>query len=105
MALLAFASNSVSLTRNDKMADSVSAAAGLAQDRLEHLRSLAPGAPEHSPGAYQDNTTLAADGSADGPFTRTWTVSAINTPRNGLKTITVDVSWRDSRTHSTRVSA
>src|SRR5215470_8719466 len=74
-ALLAFSSNSISLTRSEKTADNVSAAMGLAQERLELMRSYPLGCPQHNPGNYADATTLKADGTANGLFTRTWTVS------------------------------
>src|SRR5881396_2598972 len=93
VALLAFAANSISLTRNEKSADSTSAAHALAQQKLEQLRSMPLGAPGHVTGNYSDGV-LKADGTAGtgAIFTRTWTVSAGNAPTWGLKTVTVRVS-------------
>lgn len=107
VALLAFAANSVSLTRSAKTADSTSAAHALAQEQLERLRSMPLGAAGLAPGTYTDAANpLTADGLADGIFTRTWTVSANNSPTWGLKTVTVTVAWTDpTATHSTRVAA
>lgn len=107
VALLAFASNSISLTRNEKAADSTSAAAALVQEKLEQLRSMPVGAAGHNPGNYADATKLRADGTAaaSGMFTRRWTVSAGNQPSNGLKTVTVEITWTDSRNHVTRAAA
>jgi hypothetical protein len=104
-ALLAFATNSISLTRSTKTADSVGAATGLAQEKLERLRSMPLGAAQLAPGFYADTTTLKADGTASGPYTRWWTVSAGNQPSLGLKTVTVNVFWTDSQLHTTRVAA
>src|SRR2546421_1453425 len=102
VALLAFAANSISLTRNEKPADSTSAAHALAQQKLEQLRSMPLGAVEVATGAYTDPANpLGADGTAGGTFTRTWTVSANNLPTFGLRTVTVRVSWRDTRQHTT----
>ncbi len=52
-----FAVNSVSLTRIDKTADSVTAATALAQQQLEVLRALPLGAAQLSPGVYSDPAT------------------------------------------------
>jgi Tfp pilus assembly protein PilV len=105
VALLAFANNSVSLTRTAKGADSTAAAHALAQQKLEQLRSLPLGSASLNPGTYSDATTLGADGTNGGQYTRSWTVSANNTPSFGLRTVTVRVSWTDYRTHTTTVAA
>jgi Tfp pilus assembly protein PilV len=104
-AILAFASNSISLTRNGKTADFVGAATALAQEKLEQLRSMPLGAAQLAQGSYNDPTSLRADGTVGGPFTRSWTVSGGNQPSFGLKTVSVNVSWTDSRPHTTRVAA
>lgn len=103
--LFGFSANSISLTRLAKAADSTSVAAALGQQKLEQLRSLPLGAALLAPGQYADAATLRADGSVGGPFSRTWTVSAKDTPRLGLKTVTVDVTWTDSRSHTSRIAA
>jgi Tfp pilus assembly protein PilV len=105
LALMAFAANTVALTRNERSADFTSAAHGLAQQKLEQLRSMQLGSPQVNPGLYNEGVTLKADGTNNGPFTRTWQVSANNTPTFGLRTVTVTVSWRDPRAHTTRLSA
>ena len=48
---------------------------------------------------------LQADGTAGGTFTRTWKVSANDQPTFGLRTVTVTVSWRDTRLHFTTLAA
>jgi Tfp pilus assembly protein PilV len=108
--LLGFAANSISLIQAEKNADSTSVATALALHEVELLRSMPLGAAAHAPGNYVDaNNPLRADGTAGGIFNRTWTVSANDTPRFGVKTVTVTVSWRDSlrapAPHSTRVTA
>src|SRR5436853_4614260 len=50
VALMAFAANTIWLTRDEKSADSTSAAHALAQQKLEQLRSTPLGAPEVAPG-------------------------------------------------------
>ena len=106
VALLAFAANSISLTRTEKSADSTSAAHALAQQTLEQLRSLPLGAAQLAAGNYSDNgNPLKADGTNGGIFSRTWNVSAANTPGFGLRTVTVTVTWRDPRQHTTRLAA
>ena len=106
VALLAFAANSISLTRNEKTADSTSAAHALAQQKLEQLRSMPLGATELNPGIYYDpGNKLKADGTSGGSFDRSWSVSQKDVPRFGLKTVTVTVAWTDSRSHSTQVAS
>ena len=104
IALMAFAANTVGLTRNERSANNTGAAHALAQQRLEQLRSMPLGSAQVNPGLYNDGT-LKADGTATGPFTRTYQVSANNNPTFGLRTVTVTVSWRDPRQHTTRLSA
>src|SRR5436190_21370893 len=104
VALLGLASSAISLTRNEKTADSTSAAHGLVTQKLEQLRSLPLDAVV--PGNYTDGANpLRADGTTGGMFTRTWTVSVNNTPTDGLKTVTVTVTWQDPRSHTTTAAA
>src|SRR5438128_9915649 len=106
VALMAFAANTIWLTHDEKSADSTSAAHALAQQKLEQLRSMPLGATEVATGSYADPANpLGADGTAGGAFTRTWTVSPNNSPTFGLRTVTVKVSWRDSRLHLTTLAA
>ena len=85
VGLLGLATHSVNLTRTAKHADSVSAASGLAVQKLEQLRSMPLG--------------------ASGPYRRSWSVSAKNQPGFGLKTVTVTIGWKDSQSHTTKVAA
>src|ERR1051325_10142796 len=104
VALLGLASSGISLTRNEKSADSTSAAHGLVTQKLEQLRSLPLDAVVS--GNYTDAANpLSPDGTTGGMFTRTWTVSVNNTPTNGLRTVTVTVTWRDPRSHTTTAAA
>ena len=107
VALMAFAANTIWLTHDEKSADSTSAAHALAQQKLEQLRSMPLGAAEVAPGLLLADPAnpLRADGTAGGAFTRTWSVSANNTPTLGLRTVTVKVSWRDTRLHLTTLAA
>jgi len=106
IAVGGFAVNSVSLTRIDKTADSVTAATALAQEQLEALRALPLGAAQLLPGVYADpSNPLAANGNAGGPFTRTWTVSGNDIPRAGLRIVMVRVAWMDTQPYTIRVAA
>ena len=106
LALMAFAANTIWLTHDEKSADSTNAAHALAQQKLEQLRSMQLGAAALAPGIYLDPVNpLRADGTAGGSFTRRWTVSGNDQPTFGLRTVTVTVSWRDTRSHTTTLAA
>jgi len=103
---MAFAANTITLTHNEKSADSTGAAHALAQQKLEQLRSTPLGAAAVAPGSYTDAANpLRADGTGGGVFTRNWTVSANDQPVFGLRTVTVTVSWQDTRSHTTTLAA
>ncbi len=106
IALMGIAANTVNVTRTSKTADNVAAANALAVQKLEQLRSMPLGAAQLASGQYYDAANpLKADGSGGGTFSRSWTVSQKDFPRFGLKTVTVTVSWKDSKSHNTRVAA
>ena len=106
VALLGLAANTVNTTRTTKTADGVAAANALAIQKLEQLRSMPLGASQLASGQYYDSANpLKADGNAGGVYSRSWTVSQHDFPRYGLKTVTVTISWHDSRSHTTQVAA
>ena len=106
VAILGLVSSTVFLARVNKTSGGVAAATALAQQKLEQLRSMPLDAAALAPGQYADPAgAMNADGSAGGPFNRSWVVSARNTPRAGLKTVTVSVAWTDSRPHTTALAA
>jgi Tfp pilus assembly protein PilV len=106
VGLLAFAGNSVTLTRGLKAADSTAAGTALAVQKLEQLRSMPLGSSSLNTGLYYDSSNpLRADGTSGGPYSRYWVVSAKDTPRLGLKTVTVTVGWTDAKAHETKVAA
>jgi len=106
IGVLGFSTQTVSLTRAMKSADSTSAATALAQQELEQLRSMPLGAPALATGSYVDAANpLQANGATGGPYTRAWVVSPKDTPAFGLKTVTVTVAWTDSRAHTVAVAA
>src|SRR3989442_9655847 len=73
VALMAFAANTIWLTRDEKSADSTGAAHALAQQKLEQLRSTPLRAAAVAPGNYIDPTNpLQADGTPGGTFTPGW---------------------------------
>jgi hypothetical protein len=92
--LLMLTSAAIQLTHDEKHVDWVNAAHGLVQQKLEDLETLGIGSL--NTGTFNDPSTLKADGTNSGPFTRSWTVSANDVPDQGLRTVTVSVSWRDS---------
>lgn len=101
--LLMLTSAAIQLTHDEKHVDWTNAAHSLVQQKLEDLQTLGLGAL--NPGTFNDANTLKANGTANGPFTRSWTVSANDTPAWGLRTVTVTVSWRDSLKGLHRTSA
>src|SRR6266849_3123671 len=106
VALMTFAANTITLTHNEKSADSTSAAHALAQQKLEQLRSTPLGAAAVLPGNYTDaSNPLKADGTGGGRFARSWSVSGNDSPTFGLRTVTVSVAWTDTRAHTTTLAA
>jgi Tfp pilus assembly protein PilV len=106
VVLLGFAANTIYVARAGKVSNNVATATTLAQQQLEHLRSLPLGAPALASGTYtDDDNPLAADGAPGGIFQRTWTVSADDVPEAGLKTVTVMVAWTDYGPHQTRIAS
>ena len=104
-AMMALNMTSISLARGTKTADSFSAATALATEQLEIIRAMPLGSPGHNPGSYSSaGNPLTADGQAGGKFTRTWTVSAKDTPSIGLKTVIVTVAWSDSTPHTMKLA-
>ena len=107
VSLGALAVNSVTGTHRVKMADATAAAHALATQKLEQLRSMPLGSSQLLAGQYYDPANnLQADGTSGGKFNRSWQVSIKDTPRFGLRTVTVTVAWTDnSVSHSTKMAA
>jgi Tfp pilus assembly protein PilV len=106
VAMLGLVGSTVFVSRVNTSSSGIAAATALAQQKLEQLRSMPLDAAGLGPGQYTDPAgAMKADGSAGGPFSRSWVVSAGNTPRPGLKTVTVSVAWVDSRSHTTTLAA
>jgi len=96
----------INVSQNSKSADATAAATSLATEKLEQLRSMPLDAAAFVPGIYYDGANpMNADGTSGGIYRRRWNVSLKDTPRFGLKTVTVTVSWKDSRSHDTAVAA
>jgi hypothetical protein len=105
-ALLGLAMGAINVSRTAKTADSTAAATALATEKLEQLRSMPLDAAAFVPGIYYDPANpLTADGVMGGIYRRRWQVSAKDTPSFGVKTVTVTVSWRDTKDHATSVAA
>jgi hypothetical protein len=94
VGLLGLQASSVLMTRLAKQADSTSAATGLGSKQWEILRSMPLDANGHIPGSYNGGNYYP-NGNSGGPINVSWTVSANDTPRSGLKTVTVTSSWTD----------
>src|SRR5262245_28999226 len=92
VGLLGLQARTILMTRLAKQADSTSAATGLGSKQLEILRSMPLDPPGHIPGSY-DGGYYYPNGSTGGPINVSWTVSANDTPRAGLKTVTVTSAW------------
>ncbi len=107
IGLGALAVNSVAGTRRAKNTDMTAAAHGLAQQKLEQMRSMPLGSSQHTAGQYYDPANnLKADGTGGGQYNRSWQVSTKDTPRFGVRTVTVTVSWTEtSTTHTTKMAA
>ena len=106
VGVLGLVTSTVFLARANTSSGRVASATALAQQKLEQLRSLPFDAAALASGQYADPTgAMNADGSAGGPFTRSWVVSAGNTPRAGLKTVTVTVAWTNPRPQTTTLAA
>lgn len=105
-ALLGLGMGAINVSQNSKTADATAAATSLAMEKLEQLRSMPLDASAFAPGIYYDDgNPMYADGTSGGIYRRRWNVSSKDTPRFGLKTVTVTVSWRDARQHETSVAA
>jgi Tfp pilus assembly protein PilV len=105
-ALLGLGMGAINVSQTSKSADATAAATSLAVERLEQLRSLPLDAADFAPGIYFDPANpMHADGTLGGMYRRSWVVSAKDTPRFGVKTVTVTVEWIDSREHETSVAA
>ena len=105
-ALLGLGMGAINVSRNSKSADATSAATSLAVEKLEQLRSLPLDATAFAPGIYYDSANpMHADGTIGGMYRRRWLVSAKDSPRFGVKTVTVTVAWEDSSDHETSVAA
>jgi type II secretory pathway pseudopilin PulG len=66
-----------------------SVAATLAEDKIEQIRTLSPGAVTSG-----SDGPLKPDGTSGGIFNRAWTVTG-NTPMLGVSRVVVTVSWRE----------
>jgi type II secretory pathway pseudopilin PulG len=104
-AMMALNMTSISLARGTKTADSYSAATALATEQLEIIRAMPLGSAGHTTGSYASpDNPLTADGLAGGRYTRTWVVSAKDTPSIGLKSVWVRVAWTDSDPHTMQLA-
>src|SRR2546425_12857199 len=97
VGVLGLVTSTVFLTRANRSSGSVAAATALAQQKLEQLRSMPLDPAALGSGQYTDPLgAMNADGTAGGLFNRSWVVSAGNTPRAGLKIVTVTLALAGS---------
>jgi len=92
IGVLGLSASSIQLGRTAKWADMSAAATALGTQQLELLRSLPLGSAQHATGSYTAGS-MQANGTANGPYTVSWVVSANDTPTWGLKTVTVTTAW------------
>lgn len=92
IGVLGLSASSIQLGRTAKWADMSAAATALGTQQLELLRSLPLGSAQHATGSYTAGS-MQANGTANGPYTVSWVVSANDTPSWGLKTVTVTTAW------------
>jgi len=105
IGLLGLSASSLIVTRTAKGADSSSAATSLATKQLELVRSMPLDAnPSHRPGTYTIGNYYP-NGNQGGPMGISYTVSAMDTPRIGLKTVTVQATWIDAKGNHTLTQA
>ncbi len=101
IGLLGILAESSAAVRGNRFADQATAGTGLAQAKIEELKSmrfddLASGA---------DGSLLDANGAAGGLFTRSWTVTSQTINGVSAKQMTVTVSWPETtRTPSVSLS-
>jgi Tfp pilus assembly protein PilV len=97
IGLLGLSASSLIVTRAAKGADSSSAATSLTVKTLEAVRSMPLDAnPGHRPGTYTIGNYYP-NGNQGGPIGVTYTVSGLDTPRMGLKTVNVTAAWTDAK--------
>ena len=97
IGLLGLSASSLVVTRTAKNADSSSAATSLVTKELELVRSMPLDAnPGHRPGTYTIGS-FYPNGNQGGPMSINYVVSAMDTPRLGLKTVTVEATWVDAK--------
>lgn len=97
LGLLGLSASSLMITRSAKNADSTSAATSLVTKQLEAVRSMPLDAnPGHRPGNYSVGSYYP-NGNQGGPMTVTYTVSGLDVPRLGLKTVMVEATWTDAK--------
>jgi Tfp pilus assembly protein PilV len=90
--VLGLSASAIELSRTAKWADMAAAATALSTERLELVRSMPLGSAGHVSGSYSAGS-MKANGTANGPYTVSWVVSANDTPTWGTKTVTVTTSW------------
>jgi len=92
VGVLGLSASAIELSRTAKWADMASAATALSTKQLELIRSMPLGSAGHTTGTYTAGS-MQANGTANGPYTVSWVVSANDTPTWGLKRVRVTTSW------------
>lgn len=87
----------VGTVRGNAQAKDVTAAANLAEDKIEEIRNT----PFASLASGSDATPLTGSGAAGGIYTRSWSIS--NGPVTKTKTVMVTVRWSDGATREVRL--
>jgi prepilin-type N-terminal cleavage/methylation domain-containing protein len=102
IGVLGFSLNTISVTRANLNSASQTAAANLAEDKLEQLSAQrVHNNVDRCPDS--GDRAISASGAAGGIFDRCWTIKDSDVAA-GLKEISVIVRWRDSETRSVSLS-
>ena len=98
ICLLGFSTGTTAILRANQQNNNLTAAAMLAQDKLEELK-VVPTLP-----ASGTETGLDADGAAGGIFDRAWTITPNYAAVANLTQIGVTLTWTDHTAHTLLVA-
>jgi type IV pilus assembly protein PilV len=91
-ALLGVISTTVIVIQSNSLSKTMTTATTLARDRMEQLKNTGYAALAGGADYAKMDSTVQTTSTADSIYTRIWTVT-IDSPADGMKTITVTVRW------------
>ena len=93
VGVLAVATMQISGTRGNRLANELTQATALAQDRIEELKSKDISSADLAPGNYDDpGNPIAETTSGAGLFNRSWVITGLPTTPPS-RSVTVTVAW------------